>query len=621
MMMVGEISPGDLLNARDNHNMFAKARLAPGVTIVQAEAAVAAVAAELSQSRPPGWDAAGTFELMATQDVLLSPGSLDDGIRSIAWVLMAVVGCILLVVCVNLTGFLLARALDRRRETAVRAALGATRGALIRPLLTEAALLSLSGGFIGYWLAVWLLVVGPGIDMGVGLTLNPDLSPDLNVMLFTLGVCALAAVVLAVVPALQATRPDVAGTIKSESAAGGLAPRQRWRNALVVTQLTVSMVILVGAGLFLRSLQYQADFDPGFGAQPAGTLAMELPGERYTSEEGAVFVNELVERFGALPGVDAVGVTNGLPLSMGVQWIDFLVDGHLPTGERDTFQADYAIADPGYFAAASIPITRGRAFTQADRDEGERVIIVNEEMAERFWPGEDPLDKILRVSGGSPALPGEVGDMRVVGVSANLAWEALNEEPRMTVFVPYAQFHTPFLTVVARTQGDAAQTAMAMRTAAMQLDPLISIRETSTVAAHLEAQLRPATILAGLLSAFAFVVLVLAAIGLHGVVSYAVATRTREVGIRMALGADAQRIRRLIAVNGLRLVFIGIGVGLALALPFNLMLSRILQGVAAADFVSFAAACLVMCLTAVIAAWLPARRAGRLDPVAALRSD
>jgi putative ABC transport system permease protein len=620
MMMLGFLAGGDLLHARDDHNIRGKARLAPGVSLAQAEAAVAAVATSLSESRPIGWDPAGYFSLVPTADILLSPDA-DGAIRSMAWVLMIVAGLILLVVCVNLAGFLLARALDRRREISMRLALGASRAVLIRQLVTETTLLALLGGIAGYVLAAWALHVLPGLDFGLGFGLAMDMTPDMRVLAYTFAVSLAAGTLLGIVPALQSTRPNLASAIKSETPGGGQAGRMRWRNSLVVTQLTVSLVILVGAGLFLRSLEQQGSVDPGFGQAPAATLQAEISPDTYSPDEGRVVTRALIERFAALPGVERVGLGHTLPLQSGQQWIDLSVDGHEPPEGQDVFHADYAVVDPGYFDAVGIRVVQGRAFNEADREDGERVVIVSRQMADAFWPRGDAIGQTVHMVGGSPALPGGSADLRVVGVANDVAWESLNESARMLVYVPYAQFYVAYVTFIARTASDAEQTALAMRTTAAEMYPELPVTNPTTMARHMSAQLRPAQILAAILTVFAVVVLLLAAMGLYGVVSYAVATRTREVGIRMALGADVRDIRRLLAASGARLVIAGVGLGLVCSLPVNRLLSSMLRGVDAIDPLTFLGASLVLVATALAAAYLPARRASKVEPVVALRTE
>jgi predicted permease len=620
MMMLDELTGGNLLDARESHNVFAKARLASGATLAQAEAAVAAVVATLTAARPEGWEPASTFTLVPTTDVLLYP-AVDGGIRVSAWLLMVAVASVLLLACVNLAGFLLARALDRRREVAVRLALGASRGALVRQLLTETTLLGLLGGGVGLGLAVWLLRVVRAVDLGLPVRLMLDVAPDSTVLAFTVGISTIAGTVLGLVPALQSTRPDVASTLKSETAEGGQPGQIRWRNAMVVTQLTVSLVLLVGAGLFLRSLQQRQAMDPGFGQTPTAIMSVAVPATRFAADEGRQYTSRLLDRFRSLPGVDAVGLIDRLPLTVYEQWIDFTVDGHEPLRDQDAFQADRAIVGTGFFDAAGIPLVQGRRFADSDRQGSQRVVIVSAAMARRFWPNGEAVGQRVHLTGGSPALPGGNVDLRVVGVARDINWRSLGEEPRLLVYVPYSQYLSQGVTFLARTSADAEQTALALLSTGTDMDAELSVQETLTMRQHLSAGLRPTQVVAFLMSVFAMLTLMLATIGLYGVVSYAIATRTREVGIRMALGAEASAIRRLLTTSGARLVVVGITMGLVLSLLVTRLISSLLFGIETFDPITFVSAPLVLGAAGLLAAYLPAHRASRIDPLAALRTD
>lgn len=619
IMMLDELSgTRDLrrLDTRGSHNMFAKARLAPGVPLARAEAAVGAVAASLSESRPEGWDPAGAFRLVPTAGVLVGP-QIDGVLRPLGSLLMLVGGLVLLLVCANLAGFLLARAVDRRREIAVRLALGAPRGVLVRQLLTETTLLGLLGGGGGLALAYWSARAVPAFDVGVPM-LRVDATPDNAVLGFTLGISIAAGMLLGLVPALQGTRPDLAATLQSEAAGGDPPDRQRWRRVLVVTQLTVSLALLVVAGLFVQSLLRQQAVDPGFGASPAAILAVTTSTTRFTPDEARRYTGRLLDRFRALPGVESVGLSQALPLSLGRQRLAFTVDGHEPPPGEEVFRADRAIVDGGFFEAAGIPLLAGRTFTDADAQRDPGVVIVSRAMAEFFWPNAEAVGRLVRVVRGLPAPP---APLRVVGVAADIDWERLGEPPRQVAYLPYSQHHVPRYNVIARTSVDADQTARELVAAGDGMDPDFSPSAPTTMARHLGTVLRPLQTLAVLLSGLAVLALALATIGLYGVVSYAVASRTREVGIRIALGADAAAIRRLLTIGGLRLAAIGGGIGFTLSLVTTVLLGSRVFGIAALDPVTFIGASLVLGATALVAAYLPARRASRGDPVAALRSE
>ena len=613
IMMVEELLGAEMLDQRGNHSLFAKARLRPGVTLPQAETALAA--ADLTAADPPNWDRTNEFAILPLTAVLLFP-PMDGFVRAAAWLLMVVVGLVLLLACTNLASFLLARALDRRRDIAVRLALGATRASLVRRLLTETTLLALVAGSVGVALAVGLLGVLQNADLPLPVPIDLDLSLDWNVLLFTLGISMVAGALLGLVPALQSTRPDVASTLKSETAGGGQLGQLRWRNALVVTQLTVSLILLVGAGLFLRSFQEVQAVDPGFGREPTAIMTLMAPTTRFTPEEGRLYMRRLLDRFQQLPGVTSVGVIDNLHLTLTTnQSMGFNVDGVEPPSDVDYFSADRAEVAPGFFDAAGIQILRGRNFTEADLLNSQAVAIISEATAQRLWPDGDALGRMLRRLG--DANP----DLVVGGVASNAKVRTIGEAPRLMVYLPYSQRWSPLLTVLATTTMDPEQTALALMTAGREVDPDLWVWETKTMARHLGVMLLPAQLSAFLLSVFAVLALTLATIGLYGVVSYAVAQRTREVGIRMALGADAGRVVRLLASSGLKLVLVGLAIGLVASLVLTRLLSDLLFGVETFDLMTFVAVPVVLGLTAVVAAYLPARRAARLNPVTALRTE
>ena len=613
-MMVEELNGSPMIDERGHHSLFAKARLRPGVTLPQAEAAVGAVAAQLTRDRMANWDPAGQFVLLPLTDVLLFP-PLDVFIRAAAWLLMVVVGLVLLLACTNLASFLLARALDRRKEIALRLALGASRGSLVRRLLTETTLLSLLAGGAGVGLAVWLLDLLAKADLPLPTPATFDLRLDGNVLAFTFGASVAAGALLGLVPALQSTRPDVAGALRGESAGGGQPGQLRWRNALVVTQLTISLVLLVGAGLFLRSFQRVQSVDPGFGREPTALMTFLTPATRFTPDEARVYTRRLLDRFRALPGIEAVGAISNLhlnPLSQSLS--DFNVDGFEPPTDHDAFVADRVEVEPGFFEAAGIQIVRGRNFNDADRSYTRPVVIVSEAMARRFWTDGDAVGRLVRRGDDAPPW-------LVVGVASDAKVRTLGESPRNMVYLPYSQRFTPSLTVVARTSSDPERTALALLAAGRELDPDLRVLETKTMDRHLALMRLPQQLSAFVLSAFGVLALALAAVGLYGVVSYGVARRTREIGIRKALGADGPRVVRLLVAGGLKLVVIGGALGLALAVVATRLLGGLLFEVDALDPLTFGGVPLVLGAVALFAAWLPARRASRVSPVVALRTD
>ena len=614
-MMVDELVGFGVLEARGNHAMFVRARLRPGVALPEAETAVGAVAAQLTADRIENWDPAGQFVLLPLSDVLLFP-PIDVFIRAAAWLLMAVVGLVLLLACTNLASFLLARALDRRKEIAVRLALGSSRGSLVRRLLTETTLLGLLAGGAGAGLAVWLLDLLATADLPLPIPVALDLRLDGRVLAFTLGVSLVAGALLGLVPALQSTRPDVSGTLRSESAGGGQPGQLRWRNALVVAQLTISLVLLVGAGLFLRSFQQVQSVDPGFGREPTALLTFLTPATRFTPDEARVYTRRLLDRFRELPGVGAVGAISNLHLNpLSTSSSDFNVAGFEPPGDHGAFIADRAVVDPEFFEAAGIEIVRGRNFSDADRSDTQPVVIISEAMARRFWEDGDAVGRLVLRRGE------EDPPWLVVGVVSDAKVRTLGEAPRNMVYLPYSQQLSRSLTVVARTSTDPQRTALALLTAGREVDPDLWVFETKTMDRHLALMRLPQQLSAFVLSAFGILALALAAIGLYGVVSHGVSQRTQEIGIRMALGADGPRVIRLLVAGGLRLVLVGGVLGLALALAAARLLGGLLFEVDTLDPLTFVGVPLVLAAAALLAAWLPARRASRVHPVTALRTD
>ena len=374
-------------------------------------------------------DPAGQFVLLPLTDVLLFP-PMDVFIRAAAWLLMVVGGLVLLLACTNLASFLLARALDRRKEVAVRLALGASRGSLVRRLLTETTLLSLLAGGAGVGLAVWLLGLLAAADLPLPTPVTLDLRLDGNVLGFTFGVSVVAGALLGLVPALQSTRPDVAGALRSENAGGGHPGQLRWRNALVVTQLAISLVLLVGAGLFLRSFQRVQSVDPGFGREPTALMTFLAPATRFAPDEARVYTRRLLDRFRALPGVEAVGAISNLHLNpLSQRTSDFNVDGFEPPTDHGAFIADRVEIEPGFFEAAGIEIVRGRNFNDADRPDTRPVVIVSDAMARRFWTDGDAVGWLVRRHDPDPPW-------LVVGVASDAKVRQLGESPRDMIYLP-----------------------------------------------------------------------------------------------------------------------------------------------------------------------------------------
>jgi predicted permease len=614
IMMYDEIQggTGSILEARGNQSLFAKARLAPGVTMAQAEAVVARIGARLHEDYPRHWTPDKDFVVVATADVIMNP-MIDRVLTPAAAMIMAVVGLVLLIACANLASFLLARAADRRKEIAVRLAMGARRRALVGQLLTETIILAGLGGVVGIGLATWSLGALVRADLPLPLPISLDLSLDGTVLVFSLAVSLAAGVLFGLAPAIQGTNPDVAPTLRDESAGGGRARGAALRNMLVVGQVAVSMILLVGAGLFLRSLGASANVDPGFGDAPTGVLKLVLAGSRYSEDEAHVYLASLEERLASLPEVEQVGLIDNLMLNtLSTQTVRLQVDGVEPPPGRDFHSVDVGEIDEGFLAAAGIPLLNGRTIQEGDDADSEAVALVNQTFARRYFAGEDPVGRSIRVNGEETLVVGMTGDTKV---------RQLGEEPRPYLYLSHRQSYSSFVTILARTSGDAGALALRMFSEARALDPEIMVVENTTMARHLAIMLLPRQLGALVVSGFAFLALILASIGLYGTVSYAVSRRAREVGIRLSLGAEAGNVVWMLTAGGMKLVAVGAALGLGLAALLAQLLSRLLYGVQALDPATFAGVALALCSVALLASWIPARRASRVDPVTALRSD
>jgi macrolide transport system ATP-binding/permease protein len=626
LSMLDELMGAEMLGRRAFHNFAVRARLAPGVTQAQAQHASSLVAESLTRTRPEGWAPGRQFSLVPTTDVQIGPG-IDPLLRASAWLLMAVVGVVLLLACTNLASFLLARALDRGREVAVRRALGASRGALVRQWLVESALVGVAGAVAGLVLAMGLLYVLLSIDLplpyGVRLDLHLGLGVkallDWRVLALTAAAGMLAGGLLGILPAVQGTRakPGSALSVVNMGSRGSDAPGPlRWRSALVVAQVAMSLVLLVGAGLFLRSWQKTLAVDPGFGRAPTAILSVMLPVAKSTPEAAEQRMRRLLERFRALPGVESASLVWPLPLELSSSYVDVAIDGHIPPDGREAFRAEQEVVDGGFFGAAGVTIVAGRTFDDADRRSGRAVAVISQAMARRYWPKGDALGHVLHERNRGRA------DVTIVGVASDINVRSLGETPRDVVYRPYTQSELlPGFSFVVRAATDPDQLSLTLVAAGHQLDPDLRVMQTTTMTEHLAFSRLPAQMGAFLLTAFAVLALALSSVGVYGMVRYSVARRTREVGIRMALGADAAAVARLLAANGVRLVLIGGAVGVAASLLAAQFLSKLLFGVGRFDPIALIAAPLVLIVAAWFAAYLPARRASRADPLVALRTD
>jgi len=598
------------LERRSSRSMFMKARLAAGVTVDQANAALAAFSNGLAEEYPES-NEHHVMTSLASGDVSLHP-LVDRMLAPVAGLLLGVVALVLLIACANLASFLLARAEDRRKEIAIRLALGAGRGTLVRQLLLESTLLALLGGAAGLLLAKWTIDLLMSFQPPLPLPVDFDISLDRTVLWFTLAVSTVAGIGFGLVPALQATNPDVAPTLKDEAGGAGKPGRFNLRNALVVTQVAFSFVLLIGAGLFVRSLQNAQGVDPGFDTGPAAMIWPDTDlSANMTDEERRTFLTAFEERLLAHPGISQVAMADRLPLGAAVQLDGYVLPG-VPSDSQDgDHDIDLARVSPSYFETMGVRIVRGQAFEPSDVD-GDRVVIVSQAFVGRYYPGEDVVGRSIETGGTR---------LRIIGVAQDTKVRTLGEAPRPYVYHLQGQggfFGTQFIVRGAGTSTELLSTAQRVL---HEVDPDMAVIQAKTMSEHLALLLFPPRMAAFLLSVFGGLALLLAAIGIYGVVNYSVSKRTRELGIRMSLGASAGDVMRMAIGGGMRLVVVGEVVGVCLAGAVTWAISGFLYGISPSDVVTFVAIPLLLSAVALLAAWVPARRASSVDPVRALRSE
>jgi putative ABC transport system permease protein len=597
--------------ARSARHLRAIARLKPGVTIEQAQSEVSVIAQRIEQQHPETNKDYGAHVVSITDEIV-------GDIRPTLWIVFGAVIFVLLVACANVANLLLARSTVRHKEITIRSAIGAGRGQLIRQLLTESLLLSLIGGGIGLMLAVW----GTRLVASVGSKLNPmlqDVHIDVRVLLFTLGISVITGIVFGLAPALQISRPNLSDSLKEGGrGAGPSGSRNRLRSALVVSEIAMTLVLLVCAGLLIRTVLRLQNVDTGFNAHNVLSMNIGLPAIKYPKPEDRVsFYKQVTDRIAALPGVKAAGTTSVVPLSDNFDGRGLLVeDQPKPRGEEIT--VDLYIATPGYLKAMEIPLLTGRSITEQDVTESPNVLLINRTMAAQLWPGQNPIGKRVKFPG-SEQRPQPW--RTVVGIVSDVSQYGLDKTPPMQIYVPLPQFPTGFNSIVVKTEGDPASMIGAIRREILAVDKDQAVFKLTTL-----EQLHGESILLRrffmvLLLVFAAVALVLAAVGIYGVMSYVASQRTHEIGIRMALGAQARDVLKLIISNGMILALIGVAIGLVGSFALTRLLASLLFGVSATDTLTFVAVALGLIVIAMIACYIPARRATRVSPLVALRYE
>jgi putative ABC transport system permease protein len=608
---------------RDAHSVIVMGRLAPGVSVAQAQAEMSTL---LSREQREYSDEDQGLGIR----VVGMRGELTAGLRPALLVLMFAVGFVLLIACANVANLLLARAATRQREVAVRAVLGAGRMRLFRQLLTESLMLALLGGLAGIAAAVAglrvLLTLLPRAG-SYGEIPHPEwIRINVPVLLFTLGIAVVTGIIFGLAPALQNSRADFSESMK-EGGRGGTVRRGRAvRSALVISETALALVLLVGAGLLIESFVRLLKQDIGFRSENMLTLQVWMPPAKYPSESQVViFVQQVRDRLAALPGVRSVSAINFLPLTGWGDFSDFSIEGRPAPKKGQEFTSQYRVIDPGYFQTMGMALKAGRNFTAADSAGAPGVAVISESLAREYWPGEYPIGKRFRLDlpdARGPWQPQARTDwLTIVGLAGDVRESGLGEAPTPQIYLPFAQNPSRILRFVLHTDGDPATLAGAVRHAVASVNGDQPVSEVETMGGYVSDALSQRRLNMSLLAAFAVLAIFLAAIGIYGVVAYSVAQRTHEIGIRMALGAQPSEVLRLIVGQAMRLVLAGIGFGLLASLFLMRLLASALFGVRANDPVTFAAVAVMLAVVALVASYLPARKAMRVDPMIALRYE
>ncbi|HJX92784.1 MAG TPA: ABC transporter permease, partial [Pyrinomonadaceae bacterium] len=592
----------------ENYNLVA--RLKPGASIAQAQSELDIATRRLAEQFPDRYPASRRFSFSIKP--LLE--QVVGDVRRPLIVLLAAVGCVLLIACANVANLLLTRATVREREIAIRSALGAARVRLIRQLLTESVLLSVVGGVVGLVLAYWMLGALRWLSPS-NIPRVPSIHMDSRVLAFTFAIAVLTGILFGMVPALQTSRMNLSEALKegARNVTGGR--HERLRKLLVVSELALSLVLLISAGLLIRSFISVERVNPGFNAQNVLGMRLSVAGTSYKGDRREIFYRELLERVRRLPGVTSASIADNLPLSGGIGWGGITIEGYQPSAGQEMIQSDARVAGVGYFETMMIPLINGRLFDEHDTEKSSQVIIIDEKMARNYWPNSNPIGG--RIKFGSES---ENPWMTIVGVVGAVKQYDLESESRVTMYMPTAQAMGGTMYLVARTTVPSS-VAATITSEVRSMDPNVPIFDVKTMDQRLSESLgrrRFAMLALGLFAGFA---LLLAIIGIYSVISYSVAQRTNELGIRLALGASQVDVLRLVLSAGFRLALIGIAVGVVLSFAVTRFLSSLLFGVRTTDLFTFSALSILLIVVSLIACYLPARRATKVDPLVALRYE
>ena len=605
---------------REDHSIIVYGRLKQGVPLSQAQAEMDGITRRLAEDYPAtnsGWGA----QVNNLREQAIKP------IRPTLLILMTVVAFVLLIACANVANLLLTRATARQKDIAIRLALGASRFRLMRQLLVESLSLALLGGVAGLLLANWgIEVLNAVIPQNRAPRLD-KFSLDLPVLGFTLLVSILAGVIVGLIPGLRAARFNLSETLKESGRVLSEAPSgRRLRNLFVVLEITLAVPLLISAGLMLRSSLLLQNIDRGMNLQNVLTMQVSLPKAKYsTAQQTANFYHQTLQRIQSEPGVESATAVNALPLTNMQDATAITIEGVAPPPPGQEITVAYRVIDQNYFRTMSIPLLAGRYFTERDDDESHGVVMINKTMAHRYWPNEDAVGKRMKPQFPAARVPWRPESsntwLEIVGVVGDVKEEALTDQTEPEMYVPYLQNPSSLMNLLVRSTSDPLRLAAGLRNQVLAVDrdqPVYNINTMENVFSQSLAE--PKTI-ASLLATFAALALILATLGVYSVISYSVAQRTHEIGIRMAIGAQHQHVVRMIVAEGLKLVLMGVAIGVATAFGVTRVLSNLLFGVTATDPPIFVVVPLMLVAVAILASYFPARRALRVDPTIALRNE
>ena len=608
---------GGELESRGDRGFLVLARLAPGVQLRDARARVAVLARQLHAAYPGLWNnvrGEGRTITLLPESAARVPPQLRARVLGFTGLLLATVVLVLLVCCANVAGIMLARAARRSREIGVRLSLGASRRRIVGQLLTESVTLSLVAGAVALILSAWLVDLVSGLVPELPVPVDLDLTPDARVLGFTSLVALGTGILFGLAPAVKASRLDVISVLKADLPTVDMGKRLPLQSALVVAQMAISLLLVVSALLFARTLEHAAGIDPGFRVADVLLVPVEPRTPERDGASTAAVGLAMRERVAALPGVRGVSWAATPPLDMEYSRMGTWVEGHQRAPGED-MEFGFNVVGPHYFETIGLPLVRGRGFTDADRQGAPGVVVVNESFARRFWPNQDPLGKRVSTSGPTGQR------LEVVGVARDAKYSSLADAPKPYIYLPALQQDGWSVVLLVRAPGDPDALLPLVRSEAEAAAPAWTVRNPRTLADQVGTSLLPQRVAAGVLGLFGALALLLASIGLYGVVAYSVARRTREIGIRVALGARGEDVVRLVLRQSITLVAAGLAIGLPLAWGATRLLGSLPLGVVGAEPVTFAGSAALLALVALLASWMPARRAARVDPMVALRNE